>query len=545
MKKTLSFVLVAVLLLCMIPAFGIFADAEDLSIDSADELLALVKAANEGGDNWQAGKTYTVSTDIDMSGKTWVPFNKIKFAIDFGGHTLSNVKLTVKDASGNVGLLANNLSNGKGGNGTIYNLTLKDCSLTVNANGACNVGLVGDADRGNVTKINIDGLTIKHTGGGYVGTLMGLKRWGTGREADIIATMKNVTIDAEYAQVGIVIGQITNESFNLTSLDAEITVKACVNEIENDTYTAAGANSLNVTADAVKATVVDKMDGKHPNYAEKFATIDSAKEFAEFTKLINMGVYSASGTVKVTKDLDMEGVKFSPINRLTFILDFDGHTVSNLVVNTKGSGGKAGLISCESNNHVAVMNAKFYNCELNVEGCDDVGIVMGKADRATATNITIENVTVNAPAAKWIGGVIGDRPWDTNLTKEMTATLKNVVFNVDAATHVGVLIGRTGGDSKVTVTGVTAENITVNTKTEGFDTAAIGVVGQDGSNGVTTAEGATVKVEITTTATGYEAPEAPETPDVPETGDMMVVALLLSVVALAGVAFVSKKRVAC
>lgn len=539
MKKTLSFVLVAVLLLCMIPAFGIFADAEDLSIDSADELLALVKAANEGGDNWQAGKTYTVSTDIDMSGKTWVPFNKIKFVIDFGGHTLSNVKLTVKDASGNVGLLAKELSNGSGGNGTIYNLTLKDCSLTVNANGACNVGIVGFADRGNLTKINVDGLTIKHTGTGYVGTLMGHKLWGTGIEADIIATMKNVTIDAEYAQVGIVIGQITRDTFKLTSLDADITVKASANDIANDTYVVAGSSSLTVVADAVKANVTDKMDGKRPD----FTTIDSAKEFAEFTKLINMGVVAPNGTVKVTKDLDMKGIKFDPINRLTFILDFDGHTVSNLVVNTKGSGGKAGLISCESNNHTAVLNAKFYNCELNVEGCDDVGIVMGKADRAVSNNITIENVTVNAPAARWIGGVIGDRPWASNLSPDMTATLKNVVFNVDAATHVGMLVGRTGGDAKINVTGVTAENITVNTKTEGFDTAAISVVGQNGCNdngGITTAEGAEVKVEITTTATGYEAPKTPENP--PKTGDILVIATLLSVVSLAGTAFASKKR---
>ena len=538
MKKTLSFMLVVAMLLCMIPAFGIFAGEEDLSIDSADELLALVKAANEGGDGYQAGKTYTVSTDIDMSGKTWVPFNKIKFAIDFGGHTLSNLNYTVENGSGNIGLLANALSNGGGGNGTIYNLTLKDCSLTVTGSNKCNIGIAGTADRGNITKVNIDGFTIKHSGTGYVGVLMGEKMWGTSLEADISATMKNVTVDAEYAQVGIVIGQITRETFNLVSLDAEMTVKASANDIANDTYAAAGGSSLTVTADAVKATVTDKMDGKRPD----FSTIDSAKELAQFTKMINLGVVAPTGTVKVTKDLDMKGIKYEPINRLTFIFDFDGHTVSNLVVNTKGSGGKAGLISCESNNHVAVLNLKLYNCELNVEGCDDVGIVMGKADRATATNITIENVTVNAPAAKWIGGVIGDRPWNTdNFTKDVVATLKNVVFNVDACEKFGALIGRTGGDAKVTVTGVTAENITVNSKVEGFDTAAIGVVGQDGSNGVTTAEGATVKVEITTTATGYEAPKAPA----PETGDAMVAVVAIALIALAGVAIVSKKRIAC
>ncbi len=42
-----------------------------------------------------------------------------------------------------------------------------------------------------------------------------------------------------------------------------------------------------------------------------------------------------------------------------------------------------------------------------------------------------------------------------------------------------------------------------------------------------------------------ETPETPETPDAPKTGDMIAVAVMVSVIALAGAVIVSKKRITC
>jgi hypothetical protein len=221
MKKTLSFVLVAAMLLCMIPAFSLFAGELDLTtIDTPDELVALAEAANAAGRDYRRGETVKVTADLDMTGKNYTPINKGIFTLDFQGHTLSNLNVTVENPGGDVGLLAHRLENNNA-NGLITNVKIKNCSLTVKGNASSNVGIVGYADRANVTNVEIDGFTINHEGAGNVGVLKGAKAWGF--DSNISATMKNVVIDAPYANVAVVCGKVEGEPLEHNYVDGTCT----------------------------------------------------------------------------------------------------------------------------------------------------------------------------------------------------------------------------------------------------------------------------------------------------------------------------------
>lgn len=94
MKKTLSIILVSIMLLCMIPVFGIFADeaADVTTIATAEEYLAFVASVNSGT---FTGKQVEVTADIDLTDKEYVPINSLNgVVIDFKGHTLSGINYT-------------------------------------------------------------------------------------------------------------------------------------------------------------------------------------------------------------------------------------------------------------------------------------------------------------------------------------------------------------------------------------------------------------------------------------------------------------------
>lgn len=568
MKKTLSFVLVAAMLLCMIPAFSLFAAELDLTtIDNADELIALSEKAT-ADENYRKGETVTVTADIDMAGKTWKPIKKLSFVLDFGGHTVSNLNatLTADDMhndwhSNTLGLIASFVM----GNCGVKNLKLKDSSLTVDAaDKSIEVGgVIGKSDRGFVNNITMDNVTVTSNAAGCVGTICGCYMWSYGgSEISIVADLK-ATVNAPKATVGILYGHINDGGQQLTfaDVDAALKVPASANAVKNDTFI--GTGSCNLTVTDAKA-IIDATG----NDAIELETIDNEDEYIRFVNKVNeIGRdYRRGQTILVTADLDFTGKEVPAINDMVFALDFQGHTVSNLVAVVNDASGNVALIANKIGNNGfngVIKNIKLNNCSLTVnvaEGKDvAAGAVAGYCDRANVESATLTNVTIKVNGAGVVGGVIGSKGWGG--PGDITATIKDTVIDAPDAT-VGLLVGKQwnwGGNedsAKVNVLGADV-SATVKAKNEVTATTFVGDIGVTAT--VTVAEG--LSATLVEDAKGYEEPKAPETnvpetnvpetnvpetnvpeTNVPKTGDSAVALVLLALVSLAGVAFVSKKR---
>ncbi|MBQ7324332.1 MAG: hypothetical protein IJW98_01165 [Clostridia bacterium] len=589
MKKTLSFVLVAAMLLCMIPAFSLFAGELDLTtIDTPDELVALAEAANAAGRDYRKGETIKVTADLDMTGKNYTPINKGIFTLDFDGHTLSNLNVTVENPGGDVGLLAHRLENNNA-NGLITNVKIKNCSLTVKGNGSSNVGIIGYADRANVTNVEIDGFTINHEGAGNVAVLMGAKAWGF--DSNISATMKNVVIDAPYANVAVVCGKVEgNDKFNLVSLSAEVTVKASLNDVANDTLFVTGADKMNVTADAVSATVTDEQDGKRTNYKE-IGTADDLIALATAYNKFGRN-FLGSQEIKITADIDMTGKAWTPIKDATFTLNGQGHTITGLSVTVDSTAkGDYGLLVNNLENNPgngrikdltikdSIITVTSTATELSTQYAGNkgvnVGAVVGRSNRGALNNISLENVTVKVTGVACVGALAGFREWEAP-DDVISGSLKNVLIDAPDA-QAGVISGysyhvdgsisnftaEVGGNvtddaGAVKLNGATGdayaktegENVTVTLKADATGCCL---------HTETKVEG---KVEATKDAEGYTGdtvcadcgkvlakgqttPKLPATKPVTPapTGDSVVALVVLAVVSLLGVAVFSKKRV--
>ncbi len=143
-------------------------------IATADQFLAYVADANArvaAGKNTNADRI-SIENDLDFEGKEWVPFTKYIGRIFGNGYTFSNIRYTatVNAAEARdgmpVGLLFDVLSNGDG-NGLLYDLTLDNCTLTVNATQGTDKGqsvfaglVAGLVDRGRLTNVTVQNSKI-------------------------------------------------------------------------------------------------------------------------------------------------------------------------------------------------------------------------------------------------------------------------------------------------------------------------------------------------------------------------------------------------
>lgn len=132
-----------------------------------------------------------------------------------------------------------------------------------------------------------------------------------------------------------------------------------------------------------------------------------AEHLMWFAANVNAGLLGGSESVCLDADLDMTGLAFDPIaaDGKVFLGKFDGngHTISNLTVNTEGDAGligKAGLGSEIKN--VALSNAK-------IQGGGYAGALVGSV--ASGSVVKIENIAVVdssvTSSAKAAGGLIG------------------------------------------------------------------------------------------------------------------------------------------
>ena len=162
-KRVLSWLLTVVMVLGMLPATALAADAVT-EISTATELAAL------GGKNL-SGKSYRLTDDIDMTGVSMTPITKLSNGtFDGNGHTISNLTLSV---SSHIGLFAE-LSSYV----TITGLTLKDCTITNTSGSYAGIGALVGKISGSSCVINecgVSGGTVstKSTSAVYMGGLVG------------------------------------------------------------------------------------------------------------------------------------------------------------------------------------------------------------------------------------------------------------------------------------------------------------------------------------------------------------------------------------
>lgn len=161
-----------------------------LTAGTPDELISAMQKINGDPNKYLS---LTLTADIDVSGKDWTPITqKWVNTIDGAGHTISGIDMVYDNAGGgNYALIVAFAGNG-GGNGTIKNLTLKDCSITVNVAEGTNSNVfvgafIGFYDRGhaeNLHAINVDVKVVgKSSAEMGAGIICGKAEWSGPRGA--------------------------------------------------------------------------------------------------------------------------------------------------------------------------------------------------------------------------------------------------------------------------------------------------------------------------------------------------------------------------
>lgn len=146
------------------------------TIDSAEELAGLAQLVNDG--NAMVGVTLTLTTDLDLTGFSWVPIGKtycFDGVFDGGGYTISNLRIGTADIpayqyeySGLFGVLGEVEKIG-----VIKNVNLADASIyTAQSAGAVAASANLDSAITNCTSSGT--VYSSQKGGGYVGGIVGL-----------------------------------------------------------------------------------------------------------------------------------------------------------------------------------------------------------------------------------------------------------------------------------------------------------------------------------------------------------------------------------
>ena len=166
------------------------------------------------------------------------------------------------------------------------------------------------------------------------------------------------------------------------------------------------------------------LTGSLPEVTDNVMYVETAAELAAFAKDVNSGNSYSGITIKLSSDIDLNNVPWTPIGNTSnyFKGDFDGqgYTISNMLIsaNTPDEDQFAALFG-------AIKNATVKNLTISDSNIDVVGkkvraaAVVGIADSDKTTpadlklsfeNINVDNLTINAESktgSSLIGGVVG------------------------------------------------------------------------------------------------------------------------------------------
>lgn len=144
--------------------------------------------------------------------------------------------------------------------------------------------------------------------------------------------------------------------------------------------------------------------------------IASAEDLLEFKSIAVNG-----SKAKLTADIDMNGVEWTPFSNIVLQFDGQGHTISNLHLDGHtGTSGSYGLFADRITNgpgNSTIQNITFKDCSFTPNmggGGTVVGFVVGNANRGAVYDITLDNCHLNlkGTAGEVRGGMIlGSTEW--------------------------------------------------------------------------------------------------------------------------------------
>ncbi len=470
-------------------------------LSTPDQLAGLAELVNAG--NTFAGKTITLTEDMNLENTEWTPIGKsdatFQGTFDGAGYTVSN--LSISGNASNVGLF------GFTQNGEIKNLTVKNAKVS----GRLNVGAVSGTpytSKYNNIKVTgdvkIEGMSYVGAMGGknlyantnnviidvnegsyvkatstengmqyrtYVGGLVGFMGEGghtvsnVKSNIDVIgdvcdvgglvgiahygnnfvncSSSGDVTLTGDDTEVGGIAGVWHNGGSNVTFTDCSYTGTITVN---GQVFDCANDGIVNTAYDATGSgqLIINNAD----------LVIKTVAQFQAFAADVNAGNNYAGKTVKLMADLDLAGIAWTPIGKegAPFQGTFDGTTatISNLTVTGEDCVGLFG----RTENSSVIKNVRIHNA--SVKGVKCVGVVAGSAytGRIESSSITGK---VQVEGSYKVGGFTGETyHWVKNSSIEADAEsyVKGVYLEADLeGDNVGGIVGFFGEGS-----GIRAEN---------------------------------------------------------------------------------------
>ena len=204
---------------------------------------------------------------------------------------------------------------------------------------------------------------------------------------------------------------------------------------------------------------------------DKVVTITSAAELAKLASEVNSGKSYNGYTVKLANDIDLGSHMWTPIGKSgsTFqgIFDGQGHTISNLLINSKWSS-DVGLFGVTTNGEIKNFTLK----NASVKGYLDVGAVAGTPYTSKYSNITLTG-DVEIDGFAYVGGMFGKNAY-ANLTDLTIDVSEGSYVKADSGnyrTYVGGLVGFMGEGNQV------VKNVTSNIDVTGSTCDVGGITG--------------------------------------------------------------------
>ena len=227
------------------------------------------------------------------------------------------------------------------------------------------------------------------------------------------------------------------------------------------------ATEINVTIDDNFAGNYDLnvWDGsvKEPKVVEGAYAIYEAAELAWFAKAVNEGNTFKGETVKLCKDIHLNGEAWTPIGANgKFEGTFDGqnNVIEGLFVNMTDKT-PAGLFS-KIFGAAVVKNVKV--CHAEIYGHNMIGVIVGENTCADVINCHVENATVvattlNDDLGSHVAGIVGYLSADGSKATVEGCSVKNVT--ITAFRDVAAIVGTATAGNNPTIKNCRAEGATI------------------------------------------------------------------------------------
>lgn len=421
MKKVLSFILLASVLLGMFAGTAWAADGEQATltpddtwytehtddsvyeIKTAEQLAGLDSLLQESNSNYFTGKTVKLCDDIDMSGYDWCNASGI-FAgtFDGQGHIISGLTIT-----GNAMF--------RYAAGEIKNFTLSGVKFE-NSNSGAVGAIVGDRNKtalkdSDLAIVNVHVVSGNVKGSGQVGGILGNTNGGSGSSATV--RIENCSFSGNISGTSPITGGIVGYAVNTGSLNIE-------NCTFNGNITSTPASSANGFGGIVGCSKVS-------------TTVNNSSFKGKLTVSETYATY-VGGIIGQTTAADK--------------LTVSGCVVDGSIFNSAiGAGGIIGFISNTAN---AEITSCYANIEMGGAGNHKGGLigritVSTKDVSITANNCLISGtVTSSTSSNLYLSGFIG---WIHNINNKLTLTANNNAVAVSSGHQNFAVLAQANADS--------------------------------------------------------------------------------------------------